>query len=266
MPTYTKTTWVNDQAPAINDTNLNNIESGIDNLYNEFDANTILKADVDNTPIKLAVAASRILGRKSTGGIDALTAAEAKALLAIAIADISDIPGTCASILTDHNKATHDALGIAPAEHGYDKHTDRTRRIFVPVAPAGGATEGNYAYYHAVYIAAEAAKAVANIRVPSDYVSNGRILVVCSDMFTDEAATIDFYLGAASHGESRTTHVISNTTFVQAFTATYLYEYEIFTTADLSFLVAADIIGLYAQTDNYPMYILGFVFEYTADM
>jgi hypothetical protein len=138
MPTYTKTTWVNDQAPAINDTNLNNIESGIDNLYNEFDANTILKADVDNTPIKLAVAASRILGRKSTGGIDALTAAEAKALLAIAIADISDIPGTCASILTDHNKATHDALGIAPASHSYEKHTNRTRYIWLDANGGSG--------------------------------------------------------------------------------------------------------------------------------
>ncbi len=32
--TYTKTNWVNDQAPAINATNLNNIEDGIANSYN----------------------------------------------------------------------------------------------------------------------------------------------------------------------------------------------------------------------------------------
>jgi len=46
-----------------------------------FDANTILKADTDNTPSALAVAASRILGRKATGGIAALTIAEVLTLL-----------------------------------------------------------------------------------------------------------------------------------------------------------------------------------------
>ena len=90
MATYTKTTWVNGQAPAINGTNLNNIEAGVDALYNEFDANTILKADADNTPIKLTVAASTFLGRKAAGNIAAMTIAEAKTLLAIAIADLTD--------------------------------------------------------------------------------------------------------------------------------------------------------------------------------
>jgi len=77
-----------------------------------YDAYSILYADTDNTPAALPVAGSRIIGRKATGGIAALTVAEAKTLLAIAIADISDIPGTIASILTDHDKARHDALNI----------------------------------------------------------------------------------------------------------------------------------------------------------
>ncbi len=77
-----------------------------------FDAFTILYADADNTPLPLTVPASTLVGRKATGGIAALTAAEAKTLLAIAIADISDIPGTIATILTDHDKAAHDALEI----------------------------------------------------------------------------------------------------------------------------------------------------------
>jgi len=46
-----------------------------------FDANTILKADVDNTPIALPVPASRILGRAAAGGIAALTPADALTLL-----------------------------------------------------------------------------------------------------------------------------------------------------------------------------------------
>lgn len=45
-----------------------------------FDANTILKADTDDTPSALTVAASRIVGRKASGSIGALTLAEVVAL------------------------------------------------------------------------------------------------------------------------------------------------------------------------------------------
>lgn len=55
-----------------------------------FDAYTILYADTDNTPAALTVAASRFVGRKAAGGIAAMTIAEAKTLLAIAIADLTD--------------------------------------------------------------------------------------------------------------------------------------------------------------------------------
>ena len=34
MGNYNKTVWTNGEAPAVNDTNLNNIEAGIDNLHN----------------------------------------------------------------------------------------------------------------------------------------------------------------------------------------------------------------------------------------
>lgn len=52
-----------------------------------FDANTILAATADNTPAALPVAASRIVGRKSTGDIAAMTAAEARAVLGLATTD-----------------------------------------------------------------------------------------------------------------------------------------------------------------------------------
>lgn len=45
-----------------------------------FDANTILAATADNTPVALTVAASRILGRKASGDIAAMTTAELSAL------------------------------------------------------------------------------------------------------------------------------------------------------------------------------------------
>jgi len=59
-----------------------------------FDANSILKADSDNTPLALTVAASTFVGRKASGSIDAMTATEAKAVLNILEADISDLSHT----------------------------------------------------------------------------------------------------------------------------------------------------------------------------
>lgn len=49
-------------------------------LKNKFDANTILKADTDNTPEALTVGESRMVGRKTGGSIDALTPAEIRTL------------------------------------------------------------------------------------------------------------------------------------------------------------------------------------------
>jgi hypothetical protein len=56
-----------------------------------FDANTILKADSDDTPAALAVAASRIIGRLASGGIVAMTTAELKTLLVLAVSDTAGL-------------------------------------------------------------------------------------------------------------------------------------------------------------------------------
>jgi hypothetical protein len=50
---------------------------------NTFDAYTMLYADTDNTPAALTIAASRIVGRKASGGIAALTGAEVGAIIGI---------------------------------------------------------------------------------------------------------------------------------------------------------------------------------------
>lgn len=49
-----------------------------------YDAYSILYADTDNTPAALTVGASTIVGRKSTGGIVALTAAELRTIINVA--------------------------------------------------------------------------------------------------------------------------------------------------------------------------------------
>ena len=50
-------------------------------LESIYDANTIIKADSDNTPVALTVGASTIVGRASTGNIVALTASQAATIV-----------------------------------------------------------------------------------------------------------------------------------------------------------------------------------------
>lgn len=51
----------------------------------DFDANTILKADTDDTPSALTVGASTLVGRGSAGSIAALTASQVRTLLSLVI-------------------------------------------------------------------------------------------------------------------------------------------------------------------------------------
>ena len=53
-------------------------------LESVYDANTILKADADDTPIALTVGASTIVGRAATGSIAALTAAQVATIVTMA--------------------------------------------------------------------------------------------------------------------------------------------------------------------------------------
>jgi len=69
-------------------TDATNVDSAGAVMETDFNAYTVLYADTDNTPAALTVGASTIVGRKSTGGIVALTAAEAKTELALVASDI----------------------------------------------------------------------------------------------------------------------------------------------------------------------------------
>ena len=259
MVTYTKTTWVNDQAPAINDTNLNNIETGLENLYHEFDANSVLKADSDNTPIKLTVAASTFLGRKAAGNIAAMTVAEAKTLLAIVVADISD-----------HDKAAHDALDIAPASHGADKHTNRTAKIWIPCTNAtdgldlnsgvsgGKLTDGAYKFGY------------ANFCVPEDFVSSGVIKAVVSPDGTGNMkyGVTCYY---AANGQSQSTHYNSSGSQTEGVSIDFFNV--LAGSVSLTSLAKGDYISILIyrhgedanDTVNADVILPGFVFEYTAD-
>lgn len=140
---YDKTTWVNNSAPAINETNLNKIETGIDEAHdaidnvttghdhdgvdskkvtagdvinvpsgnigstnvqtaiNELDdekvnkstynANSILAADTDNTPLVVTVAEQTLVGRITAGTINDLSVAQIQTLINVEDgADVTD--------------------------------------------------------------------------------------------------------------------------------------------------------------------------------
>jgi hypothetical protein len=72
-----------------------------------FDAQSILAAVSDNVPAALTVAEQRLIGRITGGDIAALTAAQIRTLISVV-----SLPGTIAAVLSDHNKAAHDALLI----------------------------------------------------------------------------------------------------------------------------------------------------------
>jgi hypothetical protein len=76
-----------------------------------YDANTILAADTDDTPAALTVAASRMVGRKASGGIAALTVAEVKTLLALAVGDISGAAPAADPVFTGNPTAPTPTTG-----------------------------------------------------------------------------------------------------------------------------------------------------------
>lgn len=75
-----------------------------------FDAYTILYADTDNTPAALSVGASTIVGRKSSGGIVALSASEARTILNVADGATANTKASGAEV----NTGTDDEKFITP--------------------------------------------------------------------------------------------------------------------------------------------------------
>ena len=94
-----------------------------------FDANTILKADTDDTPVALTVEEQKLIGRITDGQITGLTAAQVRTLLGVE-AGATKYPdtGEQAFLDADHTKLDGiedsaditDAVNIASSIHGAD--------------------------------------------------------------------------------------------------------------------------------------------------
>ena len=97
---YSKTTWVNNTSPAINDTNLNNIETGIEDAHDEFAETTLISCH-NATGSEIAIrSVCYISGDQS--GVPQITKAQAdaeanaKGMLVITTAAIADgAAGNC---------------------------------------------------------------------------------------------------------------------------------------------------------------------------
>lgn len=309
MVTYTRTTWINDQVPAINDTNLNNIEAGIDALYNEFDANTILKADADNTPIKLAIAEQRILGRITAGVITGLTAAEVRTLCdvptnaeavldtlfdaySILYADTDDTPAAltiAASTFVGRKAAggiaamtvaeAQTLLNVAdgadvtgsnpPQSHGADKHTDRTRYIWLgtPHYFTGGAEK------YGIALDPDADELITySFIVPMDFVSFSNLYVYYAGDVATNDVVLDITADYAATAEAQNVHSDSDTGNVITIADTNRQR---FTTAGLLASIAANDVGVItvtrdanhaSDTNTGDLVINGVLIAYTADM
>lgn len=81
-----------------------------------YDANTILKADVDDTPLALTMGPSTILARLAAGNIVAATPAQIRTLLSLPAIDmyVSDLAGTgTGTVNVVHNLGTTDIAAVA---------------------------------------------------------------------------------------------------------------------------------------------------------
>jgi len=101
----------------------------------DYDANTILSADIDNTPTALPISEGEILGRVVGGNIDGLSAGQVRTIINVEDgADVTDAENISSSINSVFEK-------ITPVEDDYvaiiDSEDDNTLKK-VPMSSIGG--------------------------------------------------------------------------------------------------------------------------------
>ena len=113
------------------------IQAVIDDVINKFNANTILKADSDNTPAALVVAEQTMVGRKTGNSIAALTGAEVLTLIGVEAGATADQSNT---EIRDAVEAAVDSNTFDNADHaklnGIEAAADVTDATNVAAATA----------------------------------------------------------------------------------------------------------------------------------
>lgn len=103
-----------------------------------YDANSILKADSNDTPVALAMGASTILARLAAGGIVAATPDQLTTLLALTMADIA--PGTMTGFSVGSGRIQHGDIAGAPFVAIFANGTDANPIVMMLGTTALGAS------------------------------------------------------------------------------------------------------------------------------
>jgi|GEM_PF-5212801 len=226
-------------------------------LKSLYDAYSILYADTDNTPAALTVAASRIVGRKATGGIAAMTAAEARAILNVD--DGADV--------TANN---------APQAHGASVHTDRTRTFLVA---AHHYTSGDPTSTGVALDPSSVQKVVYRFGLPKDFVSLSSVKILwtvdASDS-SDHNVVFDINAKFGTPPGVYFQHDNNDSDNIIAISAYEMLNQWMFTIDSSAFssIVQGDVVLLTVERDadhasdtfSNDVVILGLIVEYTADM
>ena len=186
-----------------------------------------------------------------------------------------DLTGDDLHIPKVHNNTYHSETYLtAVSEHGAEKHTDRTRTLFVPVmyADDGVSVSAHWGDLGGGKLTDGATKkAFGQFKVPADYSSSGVVKAVVvpvesGDMFYQ----VHCYF--ASSGESRLTHYAVSSSGAEAVVQdiikimAYTVSLTGITTDDFVMCRITRTGGSGLDTVNDDVWVLGFIFEYTADM
>ena len=183
-----------------------------------------------------------------------------------------DLTGADLHVPKVHNNTYHSETYLTTvSEHGADKHTNRTRNIWIPVNYSPDMGVYNSEVAGGYLIDNDSRSAFGSLYVPSDYVSGGVITAV---VISEASGNLYYYINAvyAANNEDYNTH----TAIVGPITEAVLGgKYEMLeTTLSLTSLNAGDLMSIYiirfaadpSDTINANVFAIGFIFTYTADM
>lgn len=150
--------------------------------------------------------------------------------------------------------------------HDKDKHTDRTRKIFIPYSGFVNATEGVWSGFAFIVLDAAAEEVYGSLAVPEDYLSGGKLYLVYLERgLSNAAGTLYAKFGAS--GEAAAAHFMNSGELTIPNTEGGTDDYHILEMLTLTGLAKNDFIGMYLVYNSIKeISVFGFLFQYTADM